>query len=270
MRTTHQYCFTSNRTGDFERVSIYSNTRVYHVVSGVPKPKKNISKTQRLDSIARLRMRVYDIVQGAKTRYERPVFVTLTYTIPQADIDQSLSQMRLFLKRVYRKNQSRSLSVNQLQFIGVAEWQTERKSIHYHFIFFNLKGSVIDECMQVTKQRKKEYYFAKLRGDKNFVSEKKHVLDKKWGLGFVDVRNAYETEKNQRVENLASYISKYLLKDNIRLAGSSPIYASRGLERPKKTVSNCCPILPNCDIIDKTVFNTKACTVERLQYRYEK
>lgn len=130
-------------------------------------------------------------------RFDKPVFVSLTYASITSEINEAREDFKSFSKNLTRRFGS------QIRYICVPEWQ-KRGSIHFHALVWGLPSGLV-------------------------ASERRtRLVAGFWGKGFVDLK---ETDGHAKI---ASYLSKYMSKVFIddRLLGKKAYTASRNIKRP--------------------------------------
>ena len=170
---------------------VYSKPRIVFFSTREDFTKKKKSE-RRLDSIARSRQLIYDIVQSNLGVFSNPpIFVTLTFKENITDLKLANTYFRAGIRRL---NTFFSL---KLVYLSVVEFQ-ERGAIHYHVIFFNLP----------------------------YIPVKK--FEKIWSMGYTNIK-AIKRVKNLSAY-VCKYLTKETL-DN-RLVGQKVFFCSRHLKRP--------------------------------------
>lgn len=153
---------------------------------------------RRVDSIARARERLYDLVSAnINTNPEMTTFITLTFADNVSTLEEANPLFRAFVRRL---NKAFALKV---KYISVVEFQ-KRGSVHYHVLFFNLPFFNI------------------------------HEFENIWGHGYTNVQALHDIKNVSAY--VAKYLSKETFDK--RLVGQKVYFSSRGLLRSKITRDN--------------------------------
>ena len=204
----------------------------------------------REDSVARSRMRLFDIVEGNFSFFPNPIFCTFTFAEKKLDLVSANSEFRNFLRRFSRRCFGEE---GVLEYLAVAERQElrgEREGnegeVHYHAVFFNLP----------------KFFYEKER--------ERRIIANCWSHGFVDCRLARKTLRGGSVRNLPAYLAKYLGKSSCVISGRSFFFASRGLARPSKDSSMevLTPPVNSC-MMEREVITYKRGSLTREKFVYD-
>lgn len=132
------------------------------------------------------------------------LFATFTFspekTADRADPDRVKTQMGYWLKNQRSRH-------GKFAYLLVPEFHADRKSLHFHALFQDYKGVLVDSGKTI--RNRKAY---------NFQS---------YTLGF---NSAVPIDD---VEKVSSYVKKYITKDMPVFRGAHRFWASHGLKRPR-------------------------------------
>lgn len=151
-----------------------------------------------IESIRRTRTKIQDIV----ICNEFDLFVTFTFKKDRQNVDLIKSRMAQWLKNEKARR-------GAFSYIIVPEFHKDGKSIHFHALFKNYKGKLIDSGH--IKNTRKLYNL------------------KHYKLGFSTA------VKIDNPEKVSSYIRKYITKEMPHFAGKKRYWCSSNLQRPKVT-----------------------------------
>ncbi len=194
----------------------YFNYQVKNAPSPASKGQSDNTKENFLKSIIRARKRVFDIIASNVNvipdlhgDIQRPKFWTLTFAENITDIEQANEEFTKFNKRLSWSLYG--IRKNVLKYICIPEFQ-KRGAVHFHILYFNLP----------------------------FIDQKK--FQKIWGQGFTFVKSV---SKKEDIMDFASYVAKYINKENSKGEDNYGIYlekdmlnkkryfCSRGLNKPE-------------------------------------
>lgn len=186
------YTFGKPIRVDFKRGAVVSRT--------------DTADSKRSDNLLRAQRKVRQLIWANVGEYTK--FLTLTYEETVLDIKQFKMDFAAFRKSMYRKGY-------KLKYLYVLERQKERGikegnegCIHCHMVIFN------DEYIP-WEEIKASWH----RGNIDI-----HILD---GLRVVD-----NSKKDEKIQDLGAYVSKYITKDYVADANNRVYTCSTGLNKP--------------------------------------
>lgn len=204
--------FSYSRIEFCERYSVlYEYDRPFHIGSrdyDIEKRKKEsvpVDYRKRSDNLSRIRQEVHKLISCNMGFY--PKFLTLTTRKTVLDYNEFLYMMKQFFKKMKRNG-------FDLKYLWIIEHQTKRGlkegnegSYHAHIIIFN------DEFIPFD------------------------IINKCWdGNTDIKILKGCKYENNKKtdecISNVASYVTKYITKDNLCEFERNAYHCSRGLQRP--------------------------------------
>ncbi|WP_432663183.1 hypothetical protein R9X47_21720 [Wukongibacter baidiensis] len=194
----------------------YFNYQVKNAPSPASKGQSEHTRENFLKSILRARKRVFDIIAcnvntipDLHGEIQRPKFWTLTFAENVTDMETANEEFTKFNKRL--SWYLYGVRKNVLKYICIPEFQ-KRGAIHFHILYFNLPYIKQDKFQKI------------------------------WGKGFTFVKGV---SKKEDIMDFASYVAKYINKENSKGEDNYSIYldkdmlnkkryfCSRGLNKPE-------------------------------------
>lgn len=194
----------------------FFNYQVKNPPASASKGQSENTRENFLKSIIRARKRVFDIiacnvnaVPDLRGEFQRPKFWTLTFAENVTDLETANEEFTKFNKRL--SWHLYGIRKNVLKYICIPEFQ-KRGAVHFHILYFNLP----------------------------YIEQKK--FQKIWGKGFTFVKSV---SKKEDIVDFASYVAKYINKENSKGEDNYDIYlekdmlnkkryfCSRGLNKPE-------------------------------------
>lgn len=185
-----------------EYVSYSSPYRInYKREYDIIKNKEN-NNSKREDNLARARKKVRQIIWSNLT--PKTKFLTLTTKDTCLDVKEFRRHFTTFLQAMNRKG-------FDLRYLYVLERQKERGikennlgSIHAHCVIFNEEYIPLD------------------------------ILNKCWSYGNTDIKilNGLRQKDSEKINDVASYVCKYITKDSVAEWGQRTFNTSKNLYRP--------------------------------------
>lgn len=127
------------------------------------------------------------------------MFATFTFAKDRYDIDLIKSRMSAWLKAQARKH-------GTFEYLIVPEFHKDRKALHFHALFANYKGNLVDS--------------------KHLINGRKSYQFSEYDLGF------NSCVKIDNIQKVGSYVKKYITKDMPQFSGKKRYWCSRELKRP--------------------------------------
>lgn len=176
--------------------------------------KKRTGQESSPDAIIQSRRRAKTRIQDIVLCNEFTLFITFTFKLHRQSTPLLKAQMSKWIhNQQYRKG--------KFKYIIIPEFHKDGKSIHFHALFQDYKGELIDS----TKR----------------INGRKAYNLKSYTLGF---SSAIKIDNTQKV---SSYIRKYITKDMPQFQGKKRYWTSIGLKRPE--------IILNPDLINNPFTN---------------
>ena len=161
------------------------------------------SKTSNEDNLERSLRRTKRLIQDYVLNNSFELFCTFTFSPKKTDrqnVDLVKTKMGNWLK-------NQQMRYGKFDYLIVPEFHKDRKSLHFHALFSEYKGQLIDAHKRINGR--KAYNF------------------KSYTLG---INSAIKMDNKRRV---ASYVRKYILKDMPQFHGKHRFWATRGLMAPR-------------------------------------
>ena len=199
-----RYNFKTISYGNYIDYFQYSETITTYKDNSDRDYLKNSTGIKRKDSLSRAKQNIYRLnLANVDNKFYKYKTVFVTFTLKKPFRTSSIKKASLYLKS-FRQKIKYNLGI-KVQYLMVPEFQKDG-TIHYHGLIYNLPKLDIPTW-------------------KNF-----------WKFGSVDIQlvNQKKDKGGNSVENVSSYISKYISKDlsDKRLYGEKLFYTTRGLLRP--------------------------------------
>lgn len=182
----------------------YKNTQTVATLSTLPLSDFS-TKTVAQDvasylSLQRTKTKIRDIVYSTKF----DLFATFTFATERGDIDACKKKMRLWLKAENRKQ--------KFQYIIIAEFHKDLKSIHFHAL---LKG-----------------YTGHLHNSHKIIKGRLIYNISSYKHGFTTVAKIDQDDTSHK--KVAAYVTKYITKEMPHFSNKNKFWVSKGITRPIK------------------------------------
>lgn len=160
-------------------------------------------------SLARTKSKIRDYVLANSF----DLFATFTFAKDRTDIEKSKRKMTHWLSNQQKRN-------GKFEYLLVSEFHKDGEAIHFHGLLMGYPGTLRPAINPHTgrKLTKRGHQIYSLPGFRS---------------GFTNVRKIDESPESRG--KVASYVTKYITKDMVRIFGKNRYWASHGLELPVKT-----------------------------------
>lgn len=183
----------------------YFNYQVKNPPSPASKGQSDHTRENFLKSIVRARKRVFDVIAcnvnvipDLQGEIHRPKFWTLTFAENITDLKTANSEFTKFNKRL--SFYLYGVRKNVLKYICIPEFQ-KRGAVHFHVLYFNLPYIEKDKFQNI------------------------------WGNGWTWVESV---SKKEDIIDFASYVAKYINKENSKGEDNFDIYQEKDLLNQKR------------------------------------
>lgn len=158
--------------------------------------KSTTTETPDDRSLRRTKTTISDIVECT----EFDLFCTFTFKKDRQDIKKCKSKMQNWLK-------SQQKIHGNFQYLIVAEFHKDKKSIHFHALIKNYNGTLTPTDVQINNRL---------------------------AYNIKSFRSGFTTAiKIDNHEKVSSYVKKYITKDMPKIQNTNRYWSSKGLKRPK-------------------------------------